>query len=289
MRTTTSVDEVRSQVNLSRSNVQTVGCVPTMGALHAGHLSLIAAARDECDVVVVTLFVNAPQFNDSEDYQRYPRPLTEDLDACRQLGVDLVFHPSNDTIYPPGDETRLDVGQLARVLEGHHRPGHFLGVATVVVKLLNIVTPHVAYFGMKDYQQQLVIRRLMANLHLPVTIRACPTVREEDGLALSSRNVLLSPEERQTSTVLFRSLQLARRQLNEGMTDLDGIRTAMRQLLEAEPEVQVDYATLADPLTLEEAVDIQPELVALVAAHVGRARLIDNLLIELNSPSSDFA
>jgi len=260
-----------------------------MGALHAGHLSLIAAARDECDVVVVTLFVNAPQFNDGEDFQRYPRPFSEDLDACRQHGVDLVFHPAEDTIYPPKNETLLDVGRLARILEGQHRPGHFQGVATVIIKLLNIVTPHVAYFGMKDYQQQLVVRRLVADLHLPVTIRACPTVREDDGLALSSRNVLLSPEERRASTVLFRSLELAHTQLDEGITDIGGICAAMRELLEAESGVQIDYATLADPETLEEATAVQPELVALVAAYVGHARLIDNLPIHLDCSPDDLA
>lgn len=277
MRTTGSVDEVRALVNTARQDGLRVGCVPTMGALHAGHNSLIRIAREQCDQVIVTLFVNASQFNDSTDFQHYPRPLEDDLATCRELGVDLVFQPEDATVDLPGGETTVDVGRLGQVLEGHHRPGHFRGVSTVVVKLLNIVRPDVAFFGMKDYQQQLVIRHLCRDLHLPVEITTCPTIRDDDGLALSSRNVLLTPDQRTAATSLYRVLCLVQHQLDNGTTDLDHLRELMRTELTATPEITVDYAAIADAQTLEEPSRVGGDLVALVAAHVDGIRLIDNL------------
>ncbi|MFP6768289.1 MAG: pantoate--beta-alanine ligase [Planctomycetaceae bacterium] len=287
MRTTGSVDEVRTLVNMARHQGRRVGCVPTMGALHAGHNSLIRIARDQCDQVIVTLFVNASQFNDSTDFQHYPRPLEDDLAICRELGVDLVFQPEDDTMDLPASETTVDVGRLGRILEGRHRPGHFRGVATVVVKLLNIVGPDVAFFGMKDYQQQLVIRHLCRELHLPVKITTCPTIRDDDGLALSSRNVLLTPDQRTAATSLYRVLRLVQDHLDQGATDLDQLRKLMRSELETNPEITVDYATIVDAQTLEEPSRVEGELVALVAAAVDDIRLIDNLpLTATTSPAS---
>jgi pantoate--beta-alanine ligase len=257
-----------------------IGVVPTMGALHAGHLSLMQTAREECDVVVVTIFVNPLQFGPNEDFESYPRPLEEDLDRCRDAGVDFVFHPMREILYPPGFDTTVEVGQLSTLWEGAHRPGHFRGVTTVVLKLLNIVGADIAYFGLKDYQQQAIIRRMCRDLHVPTEIRACPTVRDADGLALSSRNQYLSPHERTAALAIWKSLTLARDRLLAGESDLESLRSDMRTLLENTEHVVPDYATLADPNTLAELSQPQSRMVALVAAQVGKTRLIDNLLID---------
>jgi pantoate--beta-alanine ligase len=257
-----------------------IGVVPTMGALHAGHLSLMQTAREECDVVVVTIFVNPLQFGPNEDFESYPRPLEEDLDRCRDAGVDFVFHPTRKILYPPGFDTKVEVGQLSTLWEGAHRPGHFRGVTTVVLKLLNIVGADIAYFGLKDYQQQAIIRRMCRDLHVPTEIRACPTVRDADGLALSSRNQYLSPHERTAALAIWKSLTLARDRLLAGESDLESLRSDMRTLLENTEHVVPDYATLADPNTLAELSQPQSRMVALVAAQVGKTRLIDNLLID---------
>ncbi len=275
------VEEVRQAVREARAAGKRVGCVPTMGALHEGHLSLIRAARRDCDYVVVTIFVNPTQFGPNEDFEKYPRPFDADLQACQREGVDLVFHPSVEEMYPPGAQTFVEVEGLSATLEGACRPGHFRGVATVVVKLFNAVQPDVAYFGLKDFQQQLLIRQMCRDLLIPVEIRTCPTVRDSDGLALSSRNTYLSPEERQAARSLSQALFLARDRLKSGETDLQAVRRAMRELMEKHPEVTVDYATVCDPDTLQELATPQPKMVALVAARVGQTRLIDNLPIEL--------
>lgn len=252
-----------------------------MGALHAGHLSLLRRARSECDLVVVSVFVNPTQFGPREDYGKYPRPFEADLAACRAEGADLVFNPQPTTIYPAEFRTFVEVTGLSDVLEGKFRPGHFRGVSTVVLKLLNIVSPDVTYFGQKDFQQQLIVRRMCRDLDLPCEIRVCPTVREPDGLALSSRNVFLGPEERQSALALYRALCQARGLLEQGESDLARVRGAMRDALSAVPFVAVDYATLVDPENLEEVAAVQRKLVAVVAARVGSTRLIDNLPIEL--------
>jgi len=261
-----------------------VGFVPTMGALHAGHLSLIQAAREECDFVVASMFVNPTQFGPDEDFKKYPRNPEIDLKLCAQAGVDVVFQPAVATIYPAGYTTFVDVTGLADVLEGKFRPGHFRGVATVVLKLFNIVPADCAYFGQKDYQQQTIIRRMCAELNLPIEIRVCPTVREADGLALSSRNVYLNAEERHSALALMRSLHLARERIRElitnGRQDLTTVRQEMFDLLSKTPRVRAEYATLIHPETLEEVTDVMPRLVAVVAARVGTTRLIDNLIIE---------
>lgn len=275
-----TVAAVRDRVRAARAAGRIVGLVPTMGALHAGHVSLLDAARKSADYVVASIFVNPTQFAPTEDLSRYPRPLEKDLELCRAAGVDLVFTPAVQTMYPPGATTTVEVEDLSKILEGRFRPTHFRGVATVVTQLFNVVHPDVAWFGQKDYQQQALIRKLCRDLHLPVEVRVSPTVREPDGLALSSRNVYLNVTERQSALALSKSLKLARERLESGDRDLAGINQAMRDRLTSTPLVQLDYATLADPDTLQEVTVFQPILVALVAARVGATRLIDNELIQ---------
>ena len=274
-------DALRLHLTRARQEGGRIGVVPTMGALHAGHLSLMEAARAECDVVVVTIFVNPMQFGPHEDFDRYPRPLEDDLNRCRDMGVDFVFHPTREMLYPRGFDTAVEVGELSTMWEGRHRPGHFRGVTTVVLKLLNIVEPDIAYFGRKDYQQQAIIRRMCQDLNVPTEIRTCPTIRDADGLALSSRNQYLSAEERQSALALWKSLNLARGKVLAGGADLDAIRQEMRSVLESTPHVALDYVTIADPHSLAELSAPQPDMIALVAAHVGKTRLIDNLPIDL--------
>jgi len=275
------VHEARGQVAAARARGERIGLVPTMGALHAGHLSLIEAARRECGFVVVTIFVNPTQFGPSEDFARYPRPIEHDVQECRRAGVDLIFRPDVETVYPDGYSTYVEVEGLSTVWEGAHRPGHFRGVATVVLKLFHMIDADVAYFGRKDYQQQLLIRRMCRDLDLPVEIRTCPTVREADGLALSSRNQYLDAAQRKSALSLSQCLNLARERLLKGNADLPGIRGEMRRLLESADGVTVDYATIVHPDTLEELAAPRAQMVAIVAARVGTTRLIDNLPIEL--------
>ncbi|MGQ0636895.1 MAG: pantoate--beta-alanine ligase [Planctomycetaceae bacterium] len=281
LQTVAGATDVRDFVSAARLRHERIGLVPTMGALHAGHLSLIEAARRECDRVVVSIFVNPTQFGPHEDFQKYPRDLATDLRLCAQAGVDLVFHPETATVYPPGFCSYVEVAGLSDVLEGKFRPGHFRGVATVVLKLFQMVPADLAYFGQKDYQQRTLIRRMVADFDVPIEIRVCPTVREADGLALSSRNVYLSADERRAALALSRSLKLARDLLTAGERDLSVVRRRMHELLTSEALVRPDYATLAHPDTLAEPAVALPRLVALVAARVGTTRLIDNQVIDL--------
>lgn len=283
VQTAETVAHVRATVDAARRRGNRVGLVPTMGALHAGHMSLISAARRECDFVVVSIFVNPTQFGPQEDFGKYPRDLPADLALCARAGVDAVFCPSPAEVYPTGFASFVEVAGLSDVLEGKIRPGHFRGVATVVLKLFEMVRPDVAYFGRKDYQQQTIIRRMVADLNVPVQIHVCPTIREADGLALSSRNVYLNPNERHSALALSRSLQLARESLAGGERDVGHLRTRMRDLLASTPLVRPDYATIVHPDTLAEASSPLPTLVALVAAKVGATRLIDNEVISLES------
>jgi pantoate--beta-alanine ligase len=271
--------DLRVAVAAVRRDGQSIGLVPTLGALHAGHLSLVEAAHRECGFTVVSIFVNPTQFGPHEDYTRYPRPLARDLELLAAAGVDLVFAPEVETMYPPGCTTTVDVGPVAKPLEGHFRPGHFRGVATVVLKLLSLVAPNVAYFGRKDYQQSLVVRRMVADLDLPVELRICPTVREPDGLALSSRNAYLSPSARRKALALSRSLRRAQELAAAGRRDATEVLADMRRLFAEHADVQVDYLILADPETLADVSTIEPGTVALVAARVEGTRLIDNLVV----------
>lgn len=263
-----------------------VGLVPTMGALHAGHLSLVEQARAENDSVIATIFINPAQFSPNEDFAAYPRDLPRDLTLLRAAGVDVVFTPTPEIMYPPGYQTYIDVTEVSQGLEGERRPGHFRGVATVVAKLFNITQPHTTYFGQKDAQQVAVIRRMARDLNFPLNIVVCPTVRELDGLAMSSRNVYLSPEQRRAAPVLYRALQAASDVYDSGRRHPDALRRAMLDALRAEPLAEPDYVSAADALTLREldnATDA-PVLLSL-AVRFGKTRLIDNLLLprELNS------
>lgn len=276
-----TVAGVRPQVAAARNAGQAIGFVPTMGALHAGHVSLIEQARGRCGSVAVSIFVNPTQFGPNEDFTRYPRTLDADLAACREAGADLVFVPSKEEIYPAGSSTFVEVAGLSDRFEGAFRPGHFRGVATVVLKLFEIVRPDVAFFGAKDYQQQLILRRMVRDLDVPVEIVTCPTVREPDGLAMSSRNRYLDPEQREQARSISAALFAARDRLRTGEGDLDAVRSEMRRTIEA-AGLSIDYATAADPETLEELRAPQAKMVLLVAARLGNVRLIDNMEVSVS-------
>lgn len=266
---------VRRAISAVKRAGKTVGFVPTMGALHEGHLDLMRVARKACDFVAVSIFVNPTQFAPTEDLNRYPRPRERDLELCQSVGVDLVFYPTVDEMYPRGALTNVMVENLSSLFEGAIRPTHFRGVTTVVAKLFGIVTPDLAYFGQKDYQQQLIIRTMVRDLNMPVEIHTCPTTRDADGLALSSRNAYLSPSERTAGLCLSRALQQGELEAAQGKNPR-AIADMMQNLIETTQGVTLDYAVVVDPWTLVERDNFQPQMVALVAARVGPTRLIDN-------------
>lgn len=275
-----SVAGLREVLDAARAGGLRIGLVPTMGALHEGHLSLVRASRAECQRTVVSIYVNPAQFGPQEDLEKYPRTLAADLAALAGCGADLVFAPTNAEMYPAGFDTWVEVGAAARPLEGECRPGHFRGVTTVVLKLLNQVRPDVAYFGQKDYQQALVIRRMVENLNVPVTIRVCPTVREPDGLAMSSRNRYLGPDQRRRALVLWESLGLAAELVRQGQRDAKTILERMKDLISAVPDAAIDYVALVDPESLQPVVRLERKTLAVLAVRIGATRLIDNMLIE---------
>jgi pantoate--beta-alanine ligase len=257
----------------------TLGLVPTMGALHEGHLSLVRMAKSECDHVGVSIFVNPSQFGANEDLNRYPRDLERDLKLLEPLGVDLVWAPSPEIVYPPAFQTWVTVEDVSQGMEGSRRPGHFRGVATVVAKLLNIFTPDKAYFGQKDAQQLVVIKRMVKDLNFPITVMACPTAREADGLALSSRNAYLNPEERRAAPVLFRALSVACAAYERGERNANSLRTTMKAVLDEEPLARMDYVSAANSETLAEADLAEDGLLLSLAVWIGKTRLIDNILL----------
>lgn len=263
---------------LAREGVR-IGLVPTMGALHAGHLSLIRRARLTCDAVVVSLYVNPRQFGRGEDLGRYPRRLRVDAALCRQEGVDVLFAPRDDAMYPPGFATSVSVPPLSRRWEGQYRLSHFEGVATIVTKLLCLIRPDDVFFGRKDYQQSVVIRRLVADLTLRARVRVCPTVREPDGLAVSSRNEHLSPRQRKAATVLNRALRAGLSAVRQGMREAGLIRQAMVRAARQEPLARIEYFGVADPDSLEPLDRVTGPAVLLGAIRIGRVRLIDNLAV----------
>jgi pantoate--beta-alanine ligase len=258
----------------------TWGLVPTMGFLHAGHISLVDRARIENDRVGVSIFVNPTQFGPSEDLAAYPRDLDRDLGLLEQAGADLVWVPDIGEVYPPNYQTFVVVEGVTKPLEGAARPGHFRGVATVVAKLFNVFLPDRAYFGQKDAQQAVVIRQMARDLNFPIELIICPTVREADGLAMSSRNVYLTPEQRAAAPVLYRALSTARDMWENGERDGEQLRHAMRRVLEAEPLAYPEYVSAADPLTLDELGTASRGVLLSMAVRIGKARLIDNLLLE---------
>ena len=287
MRLITTVHEMKSVAREIRAQGKSLALVPTMGALHDGHLSLARRARRECDAVVVSIFVNPTQFGTGEDFTRYPRNLEQDLDLLAPLQVDAAFAPGATEIYPQGFDTFIEPGALAAPLEGAARPGHFSGVATVVVKLFNIVRPDVACFGQKDFQQALLIRHLARDLNLDVRLAICPIVREPDGLAQSSRNAYLDAEDRRAALALYRSLRRAQELVDAGETEARLIVEEMGKVFAAEPRVAPDYAVVVEPARLSPVQRVTPGCVALVAARVGSTRLIDNWIIAPPGTSDD--
>ncbi len=258
----------------------TLGFVPTMGFLHEGHLALVKRAKAENSTVIVSIYVNPAQFGPREDFRSYPRDLNRDLGLLQGEGVDIVFVPSDNEMYPPEFSSWVDVEKVTERLEGASRPGHFRGVATVVAKLFNIVQPSRAYFGQKDAQQVVVIRRMVADLNMGIEIIAVPTVREGDGLAMSSRNIYLNSKERKAATILFQALTLAHKLGRDGEKDVEKIRQQMSLLIQKEPLAQIDYVSIADAETLEELNLLDCPAVASLAVRIGKTRLIDNMPLE---------
>ncbi|MCX5726026.1 MAG: pantoate--beta-alanine ligase [Candidatus Saganbacteria bacterium] len=262
-----------------KDNGKRIGLVPTMGFLHEGHLSLVRASKRECDITVVSIFVNPTQFGPKEDYRKYPRDISRDMRSLKGLKVDIVFCPGAEEMYGKDFSTFVEVKGLGEVLCGAGRPGHFRGVTTVVAKLFEIVKPDSAYFGRKDYQQQLIIKKMVSDLNMGVKIKSLPTVREADGLAMSSRNAYLSVEERKEATVLYASLKLAGKLVRSGEADAKKIISAMRVLISKKPGVKIDYLGAYDSLTLKELARIKGKTLFALAAFIGPTRLIDNMVV----------
>jgi pantoate--beta-alanine ligase len=276
MKIVTSLPELRAA---RRTLPGPVGFVPTMGYLHAGHISLVQAARTECISVTASIFVNPTQFGPNEDLAKYPRDLTHDLALLEAAGVDLVWTPTVEVLYPTGFQTWVTVEELTHRLEGELRPGHFRGVTTVVAKLFNAVSPDKAFFGQKDAQQAAVIRRMTRDLDFPIEIVVCPTLRETDGLAMSSRNVYLNPAERQAATVLYRALSAAKEAYESGERGAESLRVIVREIVSAEPLAKLQYISCADYDTLEELETLRGKALLSMAVLMGKTRLIDNFLI----------
>ncbi len=277
MRIVKSIREMQAIGESYRRVGKTIGFVPTMGYLHKGHLSLVRRARGENDVVVVSIFVNPTQFGPNEDFEKYPRDLERDSQLLKAEGVDYLFYPSAEEMYPKGYSTFVEVEGLTEGLCGAKRPGHFRGVATVVTKLLNIVRPHRAYFGEKDFQQLQIIKRLVRDLNIPVEIVGCPIVREEDGLALSSRNTYLSRKERESAVALYRGLKLAKELFEKGERNSEKIKERVRELILSYPKVKrIDYVEIVDSETLKPVKEVKEGDTIALAVFVGETRLIDN-------------
>jgi pantoate--beta-alanine ligase len=275
-----TVEWMKQVSRSARAKGHLLGFVPTMGAIHEGHLSLVREARKQCSPVIVSIFVNPTQFGPSEDLAKYPRPFEADRDALERLGVDYLFAPPIEEMYSKGFSTSVTVAGLGDRLEGRSRPGHFRGVATVVLKLFEIVQPHSAYFGRKDAQQQAVIRRMVKDLDLDVQIVTCPIIREQDGLALSSRNVYLKGEIRQAATALYLSLSAMRQQIEMGERNAVHLSNLLRDGIIGKPQVTLEYAEIVDEKTFEPVLTLRGVCYAVIAAKVGGTRLIDNALIE---------
>jgi len=280
METIHTVAWMKEVAREARTKQRVTGLVPTMGALHEGHLSLIREAQRRCAPVIVTIFVNPTQFGPSEDFQKYPRSLESDRAALEKLGVDYLFAPPPEEMYPPGFRSGVSVEGLSDRFEGRSRPGHFRGVATVVLKLFEITQPHFAFFGRKDAQQARILRQMAADLDLDAQLVVCPIVREPDGLAMSSRNAYLKNGDRRAATALYRSLEAVQREVERGERNAAQLLAALRRIIDSEPFVALDYADIADADSLEPVAAIRKTCYVLLAARVGGTRLIDNALIE---------
>lgn len=275
-----TIESVRAAVSGARVKGQRIGLVPTMGALHVGHVSLIEAAVKKCRFVVVSIFVNPTQFGPGEDFEKYPRPVETDLDICRKAGVSLVFAPKRGQMYPGEILTRVNVEKLTEPLCGKSRPGHFRGVTTVCAKLFNIVQPDIAFFGQKDAQQAIVIRRMVADLNMPLEIVICPTAREPDGLAISSRNQYLDKQQRQDAAYIYKSIEKCREMVNAGKIETKEIIEEMKKILRQKSSIEIEYVSIVDSETLETIERIAGKVLVAVAVRLGTARLIDNILID---------
>lgn len=277
------VEKVKDMKELSKKYLKenkTIGFVPTMGFLHEGHLSLVRRARGENDIVVVSIFVNPTQFGPNEDYESYPRDLERDVKLLKELNVDVVFHPPVEEMYPKDFSTYVEETKLSRYLCGKSRPGHFRGVCTIVTKLFNIVRPTRAYFGQKDAQQFRVIKRMVRDLNMDVELVECPIVREHDGLAMSSRNIYLSDDERVQALALYNSLKLAENLVKSGERDAKVVKNAMKEFLSRYDKVKIDYVEIVDEETLEPVKHIEGKAIVAIACWVGKARLIDNVIVQ---------
>jgi len=278
-----TIESVRTHVRLARDQHKTIGLVPTMGALHIGHISLIQAAVRQCDYVVVSIFVNPTQFGPNEDLAEYPRPFVRDCDICREHGTDLIFAPNPEEMYGTESLTWVSVDKLTEPLCGQFRASHFQGVTTVCTKLFNIVLPDTTFFGQKDAQQAVVIQRMVADLKIQVKVEVCPTVREPDGLAVSSRNQYLTPAQRQQAVGLFQGLQVAQRLVQQGECGAAEVEAAVRGILQCVPEMEIQYIGIVDPVALSPVRIISKQVLVAVAVKLGSVRLIDNILIDVNA------
>ena len=279
MKIITAISEMQLLADTFRKAGKTIGFVPTMGFLHAGHLSLMRRARQECDVVVASIFVNPTQFGPNEDFDRYPRDEAGDRAACEAAGVDILFMPTAPAMYPETPPVFITVEGISDILEGAVRPGHFRGVATVVSKLFNIVKPHKAFFGQKDYQQCAVIKRMVKGLDMGVEVVVLPTMRETDGLAMSSRNSYLSPDERLKAATIYRALSAAKQLAKAGVRDPEALKDKMQAIVREEKGIEIDYLEIVDPESLARIASAQDRMVLLIAVRIGRTRLIDNLML----------
>lgn len=281
MKVAKTIKSVRALVKAARRRGKKIGFVPTMGALHVGHISLIKAAARKCDFVVVSIFVNPAQFGKGEDFEKYPRPLGADLKICKKAGVDVVFAPATKEMYPDENLTWVNVERLSEPLCGRFRPGHFRGVATVCAKLFNIVGPDIAFFGQKDAQQAIVIKRMVADLNMPLEIDICPTVRQPDGLAVSSRNQYLTGQQKKDATLIYKSLVTCREMVDAGVKDPKTIIKEMRKILKKIPSAEIEYISIVDAGTLGRIDRIAGKILAAVAVRTGLTRLIDNVLLDI--------
>jgi len=275
-----TVEDVRNVVKAEKAKGKTIGFVPTMGYLHEGHASLIKKAKEQNDFVIVSIFVNPTQFGPNEDFSVYPRDLDRDSKISEDAGANLIFHPTVDIMYPEGAKTVVEVSGVTEGLCGASRPGHFKGVTTVVTKLFNIVAPHRAYFGEKDAQQLAVLQKMVIDLNIDIELVPCPIMREDDGLAMSSRNVNLTKEDRSAALVLSKSLKAAKEKILQGEKNVDTIQSLIKNIIEQEPRVTIDYIEIVDGFTLETIEKINGKILIALAAKVGKVRLIDNVIME---------
>lgn len=283
MKVVSDIDKMKTYARIMKKENKLVGLIPTMGYLHEGHLSLIRAARKQSDTVIVSIFVNPIQFGPDEDFEKYPRDIKKDEELARSCGVDVLFCPQKEAMYPENFSTFVNVEKLTEVLCGKSRPGHFRGVTTVVMKLFEIIKPDIAYFGQKDAQQVYVIKKMIEDLNMDITMKIMPIIREADGLAMSSRNVYLTKSERKTASFLYGSLKLAEDLVASGEKSSRKITKKMRDLISEEPSIKIDYVSIVQTKSLKEIASVEGEILIAVAAFIGRTRLIDNVI--LSGPS----